>query len=41
MDAVGSASAIVLAGGKSSRMDKPKALLRFGYEPLIPTSCAP
>jgi molybdopterin-guanine dinucleotide biosynthesis protein A len=29
------AAAIVLAGGKSSRMGKPKALLPFGDEPLI------
>jgi molybdopterin-guanine dinucleotide biosynthesis protein A len=28
-------TAIVLAGGKSSRMGQPKALLRFGGEPLI------
>jgi len=35
MDADGNASAIVLVGGKSSRMGKPEALLRFGNEPLI------
>jgi molybdopterin-guanine dinucleotide biosynthesis protein A len=29
------ASAVVLAGGKSSRMGRPKALLPFGDEPLI------
>lgn len=29
------ASAIILAGGKSSRMGQPKALLPFGGEPLI------
>jgi molybdenum cofactor guanylyltransferase len=29
------ATAIVLAGGKSSRMGRPKALLPFGNEPLI------
>jgi molybdopterin-guanine dinucleotide biosynthesis protein A len=29
------ASAVVLAGGKSSRMGRPKALLPFGAEPLI------
>src|SRR4029453_210214 len=29
------ASAIILAGGKSSRMGQPKALLPFGEEPLI------
>jgi molybdopterin-guanine dinucleotide biosynthesis protein A len=30
-----SSSAIILAGGKSSRMGRPKALLPFGGEPLI------
>jgi molybdopterin-guanine dinucleotide biosynthesis protein A len=35
MDSVGSVSAVVLAGGRSSRMGKPKALLRFGDAPLI------
>jgi molybdopterin-guanine dinucleotide biosynthesis protein A len=30
-----SVSAIVLTGGKSSRMGRPKALLPFGGEPLI------
>jgi molybdopterin-guanine dinucleotide biosynthesis protein A len=29
------ASAIILAGGKSSRMGRPKALLPFDHEPLI------
>jgi molybdopterin-guanine dinucleotide biosynthesis protein A len=29
------AAAIILAGGKSSRMGRPKALLEFGGEPLI------
>src|SRR5882724_6733293 len=29
------ATAVVLAGGKSSRMGKPKALLLFDNEPLI------
>jgi molybdopterin-guanine dinucleotide biosynthesis protein A len=29
------ASVVVLAGGKSSRMGRPKALLPFGDEPLI------
>lgn len=33
MDTVG--SAIILAGGKSSRMGRPKAMLPFGGEPLI------
>lgn len=35
MVAVGSASVFVLAGGKSSRMGRPKALFRSGNEPLI------
>lgn len=34
-DNAGSASAIVLAGGRSSRMGRPKALLLFDNEPLI------
>jgi len=29
------ASAVILAGGKSSRMGQPKALLPFDHEPLI------
>ena len=29
------ATAVVLAGGKSSRMGRPKSLLPFGDEPLI------
>jgi molybdenum cofactor guanylyltransferase len=32
---IAGASAVVLAGGKSSRMGRPKALLPFGDEPLI------
>src|SRR5918996_5570766 len=32
---VADASAIILAGGKSSRMGRPKALLEFNGEPLI------
>jgi molybdopterin-guanine dinucleotide biosynthesis protein A len=32
---IAGASAVVLAGGKSSRMGRPKALLPFGNQPLI------
>lgn len=35
MDAFANASAIILAGGKSSRMGRPKILLNFAGEPLI------
>ncbi|MGH7844831.1 MAG: molybdenum cofactor guanylyltransferase, partial [Candidatus Binatia bacterium] len=31
----GNAAAIILAGGKSSRMGRPKAMLHFAGEPLI------
>src|SRR5437588_1873202 len=34
-DVIASASAVVLAGGKSSRMGRPKSLLLFAGEPLI------
>jgi molybdopterin-guanine dinucleotide biosynthesis protein A len=34
-DSVTGATAVVLAGGRSSRMGRPKALLPFGGEPLI------
>ncbi|HJX10909.1 MAG TPA: NTP transferase domain-containing protein [Candidatus Binatia bacterium] len=33
--AIRNASAVILAGGKSSRMGQPKALLPFDHEPLI------
>jgi molybdopterin-guanine dinucleotide biosynthesis protein A len=34
-DNVGGQTAIVLAGGRSSRMGRPKAMLAFDNEPLI------
>ena len=33
--AIADATAVVLTGGKSSRMGQPKALLQFDAEPLI------
>ncbi|HEV8341334.1 MAG TPA: molybdenum cofactor guanylyltransferase, partial [Candidatus Binatia bacterium] len=35
MEVIPDATAIILTGGKSSRMGRPKALLPFGNEPLI------
>jgi molybdopterin-guanine dinucleotide biosynthesis protein A len=32
---IANASAVILTGGKSSRMGRPKALLPFNGEPLI------